>query len=260
MMELNFQNVRNALIEIAQQEGLEIYSVFAGRFGLSTQHGDMSDISRLLGEVSRFEHEHNRPLLSVLIFREEYNRPGGGFYDLAEGLDVYNGSSDEMQRLTYSVEESKRVYAYWHDIPVKPTLAPDQLDELKQLNQDYADATPEQKPRVVKRVERGSIGKLVKELNEYKCQVCEVFGLNPIGFEKRSSEETYVEAHHVIPVSTLEKGVLSARNIITVCANHHRQMHYGNADVIWDQTTDKFFVFEIDGERIEIAKVDLGDE
>ena len=37
----------------------------------------------------------------------------------------------------------------------------------------------------------------------------------------------YVEAHHVVPVSRGSAGLLDPANIITVCANHHRELHYG---------------------------------
>jgi hypothetical protein len=42
-------------------------------------------------------------------------------------------------------------------------------------------------------------------------------GRNPIGFLKKNGEP-YVEAHHVMPVSTHQIKSLSASNVITVCA------------------------------------------
>jgi hypothetical protein len=43
--------------------------------------------------------------------------------------------------------------------------------------------------------------------------------------------EFYVEAHHVMPVASQEAGALAASNVMTVCANHHRQIHYGGVSV-----------------------------
>ena len=52
-----------------------------------------------------------------------------------------------------------------------------------------------------------------------------------------------------MPVSKLEVGSLAAANVMTVCANHHRQMHYGDIDVA---ITPDFFQFTIDGTPVKI--------
>jgi hypothetical protein len=65
----------------------------------------------------------------------------------------------------------------------------------------------------------------------------------PIGFIKKNGEP-YVEAHHVMPVSKKEVGSLSASNVMTVCANHHRQLHYGGIDVTITETAFEFVVAE----------------
>ena len=87
----------------------------------------------------------------------------------------------------------------------------------------------------------------------FKCQVCEALGRNPVGFLKKSGEP-YVEAHHVMPVSKREVGSLAAANVMTVCANHHRQMHYGNIDVV---ITSACFEFTIDGTPVKIPRLSL---
>ena len=82
-------------------------------------------------------------------------------------------------------------------------------------------------------------------------QVCEALGINPLGFLKMNGEP-YVQAHHVMPVSTKEVGSLSASNVMTVCANHHRQLHYGGIEV---RISDKTFEFEIDGQLVAIQRL-----
>jgi predicted HNH restriction endonuclease len=57
--------------------------------------------------------------------------------------------------------------------------------------------------------------------------------------------------HHVMPVSKLEKGSLKAANIMTVCANHHRQLHYGGVKVAITETD---FELELDGKQIKIRR------
>ncbi len=76
-------------------------------------------------------------------------------------------------------------------------------------------------------------------------------GLNPINFMK-TNNIPYIETHHVNEVSNLEKGSLGISNLITLCANHHRQMHYGN--VLLRESENTHFLFNIDGKEIKIIK------
>jgi predicted HNH restriction endonuclease len=121
---------------------------------------------------------------------------------------------------------------------------------LTALQRKYLHASPEVKERVSKYIERGSIGSRVKRELGFKCQVCEALGGEPIGFKKKNGEP-YVEAHHVMPVSELQIGSLAASNVMVVCANHHRQMHYGGIDVQIGETS---FECTIDQRPLKIAR------
>lgn len=129
------------------------------------------------------------------------------------------------------------------------------LDRLAELESKFLNASPEVRTRVSKAIERGPIGAEVKRLNGFRCQLCEALGRNPTGFKKRNGEP-YVEAHHVMPVHRKEIGSLSAANIVTLCANHHREVHYGDVDVA---IGDEEFTFRIEGMEatIQRAKVKL---
>ena len=48
-----------------------------------------------------------------------------------------------------------------------------------------------------------------------------------------------------MPVSTKEVGSLAASNVMTVCANHHRQLHYGEIDVTITEKTFEFVIATI---------------
>ncbi|MBS0235166.1 MAG: EVE domain-containing protein [Proteobacteria bacterium] len=124
-------------------------------------------------------------------------------------------------------------------------------DQLAALERKYMNASPEVKVRLSKGIERGPVGNLVKKTNSFKCQVCEALGDNPIGFRKKNGEP-YVEAHHVMPVSMKEVGSLTASNIMTVCANHHRQLHYGGIEV---RISDKTFELQIGDPPISIHRL-----
>ncbi|TKH04804.1 HNH endonuclease [Peribacillus simplex] len=122
---------------------------------------------------------------------------------------------------------------------------------IAKLQKKYFDAVPEVKERVSKYIERGSIAQDYKRRTGFKCQVCEALGLTPYSFKKPNGEY-YIETHHVIPVSKLQIGSLSKNNLITVCANHHRQLHYGIVELI--DNNHARFVFKVDDQVLVINK------
>ena len=83
------------------------YSELAGE--ISAIRFEPQDIRfhSLLGEVSKFEHRHGRPLLSVLVVHKAGSQdPGKGFYTPARELG--HNVSNQMQ---FWSEEFKRVVA-----------------------------------------------------------------------------------------------------------------------------------------------------
>lgn len=125
--------------------------------------------------------------------------------------------------------------------------------ELSAQEAELLGKTPEVRERISKSIERGSIGQRLKRLTGYRCQICEAIGKGPGSFLKPSGER-YVEAHHATPVSEKEIGSLAATNIMILCANHHRQMHYG--DVTLERTATTFELL-IDGNAVSIARFAL---
>jgi hypothetical protein len=255
-LKLDKNEVREYLINLAKQRKTcgykELAEDIVGKGSYTIGNHDGKVVAHTAGEVSKDEARENHPLLSALIVNQATNLPGGGFFKLAKDLGLFHGDVDSAEdQRQYTKYEHARIYNYWSTVF---DASDDQ--EVALINQDFDAAIPEEKERVVKQIERGSVASKVKAFNGYKCQVCEALEQNPFSFLK-SDDTPYVEAHHVMPVNTREKGVLSARNIITVCANHHRQMHYGDVELIEDE--GDIFVFKIDGQEIEINKVKLAD-
>jgi len=126
--------------------------------------------------------------------------------------------------------------------------------DLQMLEAKYFNATPRVKEIVSRRIERGNISKVVKKANNYECQICKALDLPAHGFKKRNGE-LYVESHHIIPVSELEQGSLGTLNLLTVCANHHRQLHYGDVKIV--ENNDEYFKILIDNKQIRINKIKI---
>ncbi len=121
------------------------------------------------------------------------------------------------------------------------------------LEEKYLWASPEVKERISRSVERGPIGAMLKTTTGFRCQVCVALGLQPVGFRKQNGEP-YVEAHHVMPVSSLQIGSLASSNVMIVCANHHRQLHYGDVQVV---IAEKTFDLIIDGAALAVPRLSI---
>ena len=122
--------------------------------------------------------------------------------------------------------------------------------KLAELEKKYLRANPEVKERFSQTVERGPIGSFLKKAVGFKCQICDALGSAPTTFIKPSGEP-YVEAHHVMPVSKLQIGSLAASNVMILCANHHRQLHYGGIAMT---INEKSFDFVVNGNSLSISR------
>ncbi|AMM52443.1 hypothetical protein TH61_16335 [Rufibacter sp. DG15C] len=130
----------------------------------------------------------------------------------------------------------------------------DTLKGILELEKKMAKQTPEVRQRIASFIERGAISSKVKKLTGYKCLICDSLKENPYSFKKPNGD-FYIETHHVEQVSTLNKGVLGINNLITVCANHHRQLHYGDSLLV--ERTATSFKFKIDGKTIKIDAIKI---
>ncbi len=140
------------------------------------------------------------------------------------------------------------------DLRAAPPVPPSDMGAVADLERKYRDAVPEVREAVSKSIERGPVGALVKKANGFKCKLGEALGAEPIGFKKPNGEP-YVEAHHVMPVSRGVAGSLAASNILTLCANHHRQMHYGGIAVT---ATEASFEIVLPTGLVRVARVAVG--
>jgi 5-methylcytosine-specific restriction endonuclease McrA len=157
--------------------------------------------------------------------------------------------SKSFQTLVESLGTDKSLI--YENIEAEPL---DHISQIHELESKYEFATPEVKETISRRIERGKIANDFKKAAGYKCMVCESLGLNPITFYKKNNEP-YVEVHHVIPIANLRVGTLGPSNLITVCANHHRQLHYGNAELVESNSSE--FIFRIDESIVHIRKLSI---
>lgn len=135
------------------------------------------------------------------------------------------------------------------DLPISTEVL---MATIERAGEAVHSAPPVVRERISQFIERGIVGEKVKRAKGYRCQVCEALGLPTMTFVKPDGVP-FVEAHHVVPVSTLEQNVLGAANVVVLCANHHRQLHFGGV-VVSDEGTHFQFTFPADNRLIAIRK------
>jgi predicted HNH restriction endonuclease len=128
------------------------------------------------------------------------------------------------------------------------------IDEIERIIKKYQNLTPRKKEIISTKIERGEISQVVKKIYNYECLICKALDQNPIGFTKKNGIP-YIETHHFFPVSNLQSGSLGIGNLMTVCANHHRQLHYGNVEIL--KSNDKVFELNIDNKKLTVKKKQL---
>lgn len=161
-------------------------------------------------------------------------------------------TAGELQALLVGESEIEDAKGLGGIDPADALVLASPVDEkaLETLRQKYASASPLIKAKLSHHVERGGVGAKVKSVRGFRCQICEALGVESLGFEKRSGGR-YVEAHHVMPVSELVQGSLGPQNVIAVCPNHHRQIHYGKVIVT---EREHEFVLLLDGMVLTVER------
>jgi predicted HNH restriction endonuclease len=111
------------------------------------------------------------------------------------------------------------------------------LQRIQALDTINAAMRPTSKELLAKSYERDQeLSSLIKLARGEACQICGYYFLRPDG-------KRYVECHHLEHLAN--EGLDCSKNILVVCANHHRQRHYGTAKIL--SHTSVFIVIEIDG-------------
>ena len=105
----------NELKRLAREKRLAAYSEVAPLIGLSMDvEEDRNEIAEKLGEIATHEHSERRPMLTALIVhRGNDNNPGEGFYSIAKRLQLFDGSRDSIDRVTFWSNQVTQVHNYW---------------------------------------------------------------------------------------------------------------------------------------------------
>lgn len=130
-------------------------------------------------------------------------------------------------RILYNVEEKIKLS--------------DLIQHIRFINEKYREAAPQKQMRISETIARpNAITDYLKALHNYTCQIC-----GQEGFVQRNGSR-YAETHHLTELHKLISGSLCADNILVVCANCHRKLHYAN--VVYKACNHNTVSGEINGE------------
>ena len=109
------QILYDELVRLARAGRLSTYSDVSPLVGLSMdEEEDRAEIARLLGEIAIYEHNEGRPMLTALIVhRGNDNNPGEGFFSIAQEFGLFDGSRNQISRLTFWANQVTQVHNHW---------------------------------------------------------------------------------------------------------------------------------------------------
>ena len=102
------------LIRAAEMRGTVYYADVAAIFGLpATGNHTASVVGQVLGDIVDEERKQGRPMLSAVAVSQTNNRPGSGFYALAEMNGLIGSDATTEEKVAFWQAELKRVYETW---------------------------------------------------------------------------------------------------------------------------------------------------
>jgi hypothetical protein len=106
------EELRTRLIEVAMTEdGFLPYSQAARILHIEADRLDHSrELAEALDEISTYEHEQGRPLLSALVVHQDDLQPGGGFFKMAQRVGKQSPGEDDD---AFYFSELRNVRDYW---------------------------------------------------------------------------------------------------------------------------------------------------
>jgi hypothetical protein len=104
--------LRIKLIELARRKRKVGYGNIMSEYGLNANDRAHVDVfAQKIGEISEYEHELNRPMLSSLVMHADLQTIGAGFYPLAEKLN--HGDSEYLKKNHFERRMHQLCYECW---------------------------------------------------------------------------------------------------------------------------------------------------
>jgi hypothetical protein len=112
------ESIRAKLIELARNKRTTTYSELNEALGLGynlKKSKDRNILAKELEEISVFEFYGVRPLLSILVNRNDTKKPGKGFYKMYGRLFDKNWKR-KYTNDSFDIELTTECFKFWRDI------------------------------------------------------------------------------------------------------------------------------------------------
>jgi hypothetical protein len=130
---------------------------------------------------------------------------------------------EDQPQTPKTMGESQNLYQVENDIELSHLEA-----HIAKFNEIYQNATPQKRITISNQIARpNAITDYLKQIQNYICQIC-----GELGF-MQSNGKRYIETHHIIELHRSIPGSYCSDNIIVVCANCHRKLHYAPVDYVF---------------------------
>ena len=108
--------VRNKLIEVSKNKTIIGYQELCDacnlKLNMRENPSDRTEIGRILGKISVYEFENDRPLLSAVVLSKNMEE-GDGFYKLCEMLGITKNWRKLKDDIVFSAQEINKCHEYW---------------------------------------------------------------------------------------------------------------------------------------------------
>jgi hypothetical protein len=107
------QAIHNRLVRVAQARQTASFDEIASLMGPDARRrSSQIKASKILREISVYEHSRSRPMLSAIVLNRSDNSPGPEFFELARTLGRYSGEDEGSDR-RFLEAEIKSVWDQW---------------------------------------------------------------------------------------------------------------------------------------------------
>ncbi len=132
---------------------------------------------------------------------------------------------------------------------------PDIMRRISSLNRKYQHMVPERRERVSNEVERApQVSRWLKAFRDYTCQIC-----GTEGFHTKDNSR-YVEVHHIQELHKLLPKSLCSENVLVVCANCHRKMHFADVEISADPNAPRVLRISINDNEFIVERNAISEE
>jgi hypothetical protein len=119
--------------------------------------------------------------------------------------------------------------------------------KIRDFNSQFRDVVPYRQLAISRKIARpGLIATYVKQLRNYRCQLCGIEGF------MQKTGVRYAEAYHIIELHRLIPGSYCSDNLVVVCASCRKRLQY--ADVSYEALSSSNVSVVVNGEQFEFER------